>query len=48
MIKKSSASELATLMDKQVVSSNEVVLTFIERTLIIGVRNNYVIDEMFE
>jgi hypothetical protein len=35
-------------MDNQKVTSLQIALTFIERTAIIGAKNNYVIDEMFE
>jgi hypothetical protein len=35
-------------MDEGRVTSLQVVLTFIERTATIGVKNNYVLDEMFE
>jgi len=35
-------------MDDKKISSLDIVLTFIERTAIIGAKNNYVIDEMFE
>lgn len=35
-------------MDKGEITSYEVTLTFIERAATIGIRNNYVMDEMFE
>ena len=35
-------------MDQAKLTSLEIVLTFIERTATIGIRNNYVLDEMFE
>ena len=34
-------------MDNKKVSSYEVVLTFIERAIKVGIKNNYVMDEMF-
>ena len=34
-------------MDQKEVTAYEVLLTFVERTIKIGMKNNYVIDEMF-
>ena len=36
------------MLDNQQATTLQVVLTFIERTITVGVKNNYVIDEMFE
>ena len=43
----SSATKLCELMDEKIITSYEILLTFIERTIKIGLKNNYVVDEMF-
>lgn len=48
MIIKSSAIKLCEFMDDGRITSFEIVLIFIERTIRIGIKNNYVIDEMFQ
>lgn len=35
-------------MDQQEFSSVDVLLTFIERTILLGYANHYVMDEMFD
>ena len=35
-------------MDEQEFSSVDILLTFIERTVLLGFANNYVMDEMFD
>lgn len=44
----SSAIEISDMIDSQVATTTQVVYTFIERTINVGVINNYVLDEMFE
>jgi Asp-tRNA(Asn)/Glu-tRNA(Gln) amidotransferase A subunit family amidase len=48
IVKEATAAELTQLMDSGKITSYEATLTFIERTATIGVRMNYVIEEMFE
>ena len=45
---KSSAAELAELLDEHWTTSVEALFVFIERVCTVGVVNNYVLDEMFE
>lgn len=47
LIKDATGLRLSELMDDKKVTATEVMLTFIERTATIGVRNSYVIEEMF-
>ena len=47
LITSSCATELTELMDNGELTSEEITLTFIQRTAALGLRNNYVIDEIF-